>query len=349
MNRKEAIDTIFCNINKNDAVISSTGLISREIFKDHDSERNFYMVGSMGLASSIALGVALNRKDKEVVVIEGDASLLMNLGSLATIGHFQPRNLAHIVLDNRSYASCSEEPSISSTADISEIAKITGYRKVARVSKLDDLAKTLAGINKDSGPIFILAEIELGGDRNLPRPMDLPANAKSFQNFLEQQPENDYRDLNGEIEKSELIEKFRNTLRDISISNITDFSGIGIILYDSNVLLTSTHTDTRSTFPSLDHLSLEDQDCLDFLIYLSQHSSPCHDGFVFFNEKGVLTHIAQYFVPPIVPGIKPNESAGIRFHSAKYGSCINGIIATGVVSRKQLAYYFIEGEQYLVK
>jgi len=82
---------------------------------------------------------------------------------------------------------------------------------------------------------------------------------------------------------------------------------------------------------------------------LSQHRSPFHDGFVFFNEKGVLTHIAQYFVPSIVPGIIPNEGAGIRFHSAKYGSYISGVIATGVVSRKQLAHFFVKGEQYLIK
>jgi len=348
MNRKEAIDTIFHNLNKNDAVISSTGLISREIFKSYDSERNFYMVGSMGLASSIALGITLNRQDKEVIVIEGDASVLMNLGSLATIGHFQPKNLTHIVLDNRAYASCSEEPSVSTTTDLSEIAKVTGYKRIAKVDNSTDLVKMLSGIDKDIGPTFILAEIELGGERNLPRPMELPKNADNFRTFLSQVSESNFEHSNIEVEGTELIEKFKNTLKDISIANIEDFSGIGIILYDSNILLENTHTNTRLSTPSLNHFKLGEQDCLNFLADLSQHRNPFHDGFVFFNEKGVLTHIAQYFVPSIIPGVVPNESAGIRFHSAKYGSFVNGVIATGVVSRKLSAYFFIKGEQNLI-
>lgn len=350
MRRTEALETICNGLNGNEAIVASTGLISRDLFRLKDSSQNFYMTGSLGLASSIALGIALNREDREVIVVEGDASLLMNLGTLATIGHFSPKNLVHIVLDNKSYASCNEEPSVSATTDLSEIARVSGYRRVSRVNRAEDLSSTLVNLSKNAGPIFILAEIELGGERDLPRPMNLPANAKRFKEFLNSKivkdNKNSYKE---EVEKSELIEMFKGVLKDISISNVADFSGIGLVLYDSNILSENSHANTRLTHPNLNKLSIGQQDCLNFLVELSRHSNPYHDGFVFINENGSLTHIAQYFVPSMVPGIKPNEEAGIRFHSAKYGSCLKGVIATGVVSRKQLAFYFVEGEHYLIK
>jgi len=83
--RKEAIEIIMGTIDPGDAVVSTTGLISREIFEKFDSDRNIYVLGSMGLASSIGLGLAVSCPKKRVVVIDGDASLLMNLGSIVTI------------------------------------------------------------------------------------------------------------------------------------------------------------------------------------------------------------------------------------------------------------------------
>ena len=87
MKRKDAIDTIMKSVSRYDGIVSSTGLISRELFEYYDSEQLFYMPGSMGLASSIGLGIAVNKPSKRIVVIDGDASLLMNLGSMATIGY----------------------------------------------------------------------------------------------------------------------------------------------------------------------------------------------------------------------------------------------------------------------
>lgn len=110
MKRQEAISIIMTTVGHQDVVVSTTGLISREIFEKFDSERSVYVPGSMGLVSSIGLGLATAQPEKKVVVIDGDASLLMNLGSIVTIGNKQPINLLHIVLDNGVYASCSEEP-----------------------------------------------------------------------------------------------------------------------------------------------------------------------------------------------------------------------------------------------
>jgi len=182
MKRKDAIDTIMKSVSRYDGIVSSTGLISRELFEYYDSEQLFYMPGSMGLASSIGLGIAVNKPSKRIVVIDGDASLLMNLGSMATIGYVAPKNLLHIVLDNGAYASCSEEPSVSETAKLDEIARIVGYHTVYNVDTEQKLEEAIKSY--DSGPVFVLAKIELGGRRDLARPLELEKIKHRFIKFL---------------------------------------------------------------------------------------------------------------------------------------------------------------------
>ncbi len=185
MKRKEAIKIIIDSLKGKEAVISSTGLISRELFNLNDSPQNFYMVGSMGLASSLGLGVAISKPKKKVVIIDGDASLLMNLGSLATIGHFRPKNLIHIVLDNEAYGSCSGEPSISKTSKLDKLSRLVGYNTIRRVTTLKDLKKIIKeALRRNKGPFFVLTKIKLGGERNLPRPMKLHLIKKRFKKFL---------------------------------------------------------------------------------------------------------------------------------------------------------------------
>lgn len=184
MKRKEAIEVIMTTIDSHDIVVSTTGLISREVFEKFDSERNIYIPGSMGLASSIGLGLAMTQPAKKVVVLDGDASLLMNLGSIVTIGNKQPTNLLHIVLDNGAYASCSEERSMSNTARINTLASNVGYQYVRVVYGQEDLKR--ATIEFRQGPGFILAKIELGGRRDFRRPLELTAIKDRFMLFLKQ-------------------------------------------------------------------------------------------------------------------------------------------------------------------
>jgi len=185
MKRKEIIKLITQILDGEEAIISSTGLMSRELFNMADSARNFYMTGSMGLASSLGLGIAVNKPGRQVVVIEGDASLLMNLGSLGTIGRYEPENLIHIILDNNAYASCAEERSISNAFKLDKVAEIAGYNKVRRVKTEEQLKNTLKDVlDERKGPVFILIEMELGGRRDLPRPMTLDKISDRFQSFL---------------------------------------------------------------------------------------------------------------------------------------------------------------------
>jgi len=182
MRRKEAIKTIIDSTDLESAVVSTTGLISREIFEKFDSERNVYVPGSMGLASSIGLGLAISCPSMRVVVIDGDAGLLMNLGSLATVGRMQPMNLLHIVLDNNAYGSCSEEKSMSDSANLDKLARNVGYQYVEIASSQSELRHAMLTFKR--GPGFILVKIKLGGRRDFSRPLNLADIKNRFMLFV---------------------------------------------------------------------------------------------------------------------------------------------------------------------
>ena len=104
MNRKKAISIIIKKIKKN-IIISANGYNSRDLYATGDKDTNFYMIGSMGLASSIGLGIAIKNPKKRIFVFDGDGNILMNLGSMTTIGTIKPKNLVHVVFDNNSHES----------------------------------------------------------------------------------------------------------------------------------------------------------------------------------------------------------------------------------------------------
>lgn len=161
MKRHEAIETITSALGSRDLVVSSTGMTSRELFTIKDSDSNFYMIGSMGLASAIGLGLALCLPEKRIVVIDGDDSALMGMGAMATIGHHSPVNLIHIVLDNEAYDSTDGQKTAASTARLDEVAAAAGYRVSSRVTAVAELCKALVDAF-ESGPALILAKIEKG-------------------------------------------------------------------------------------------------------------------------------------------------------------------------------------------
>ena len=146
-------------------VVHANGFISRESFNLEDRLGNFYMIGSMGLASSIALGVALNKPERRVVVFDGDGNVLMNMGSLALIGTQQPRNLVHLVFDNEVYGSTGNQPTISSHVALDAVAHASGYVDVRRVEDADQLRAAVQELlapdpSEKNGPSFLLVKIE---------------------------------------------------------------------------------------------------------------------------------------------------------------------------------------------
>ncbi len=130
MKRIDAIKKIMKDV-KDEIVISSTGMISRELYAVKDRPRNFYIQGSMGSALGIGLGIAINSKHK-VIVISGDGAVLMSLGTLALHKRLNPKNLKHYILDNSCHSSTGGQPTCSNVIDFSKIAPNT---KVIKVSK----------------------------------------------------------------------------------------------------------------------------------------------------------------------------------------------------------------------
>ena len=124
MNRKEAMKIICDGIN-DEIIISANGFISRDLFSTLDKDSNFYMIGSMGLASSIGLGIAIKNPRRRIFVFDGDGNILMNLGSLVTIGSIQPRNFIHIIFDNHVHESTGGQPTTSNKIKISNIAPVS--------------------------------------------------------------------------------------------------------------------------------------------------------------------------------------------------------------------------------
>ena len=161
MIRKEAIK-IASEAAADSPIISANGYISRDLFETADKDANFYMIGSMGLSSSIALGVALKNPAKRVYVFDGDGNILMNLGSLTTIGKLRPKNLIHLVFDNQSHESTGGQPSNTRKIDLYKIAKSSDY-KAFKTSSKTGLKKILVKIKNIDGPIMILIQITKGG------------------------------------------------------------------------------------------------------------------------------------------------------------------------------------------
>lgn len=158
MIRREAISLIVEKVGEN-PIVSANGYISRDLFEVHNKSSNFYMIGSMGLASSIGLGLALKNPRKKIFVFDGDGNILMNLGSLVTLGTIRPKNLVHIVFDNQSHESTGGQPTHSKYIDISKLAKAVNYH-IFKTKTKKSLENVLKKIKKMPGPIFILIKIE---------------------------------------------------------------------------------------------------------------------------------------------------------------------------------------------
>lgn len=174
MKRIEAIKAIMARVSRNDVVVSTTGLTSRELYNRFDRPGNFYVLGSMGSASMIGLGVALHYAQGKVFVLDGDGAALMRLQTLASIGHYHPVNLIHIVLDNARYDSTGGQPTISPTVDFAEIAQACSYASSATVARQEDLDDLLSVCMKNPGPHFIHIKLLAGAEGHVGRPALTP-------------------------------------------------------------------------------------------------------------------------------------------------------------------------------
>lgn len=142
-------------------VLANLGGNTYDLFAAGDRPENFYMWGAMGSVSSIGLGLALARPDLRVIVLDGDGSLLMNLGSLATIGTQRPSNLVHVVFDNRMYETTGGQPTHTAKGvNLAAIARGAGLVQVREVSDLPSFVNAAQDALREPGPWFIVATVE---------------------------------------------------------------------------------------------------------------------------------------------------------------------------------------------
>jgi len=188
LSRARALEKLLEEIPGEAAVIATTGKCGRELFTLGDRPQHLYQVGSMGCASSIGLGVAINTAHT-VVVVDGDGAALMKLGSMATIGAHRPRNLVHVLLDNGVHDSTGGQPTVSPSVDFSAVANACGYAEARSCDDLEGFAQALAGAWHGGGPHFIHMRIAPGSMAKLGRPTLAPmAIARRFRDFLADSP-----------------------------------------------------------------------------------------------------------------------------------------------------------------
>lgn len=150
----------------NELVVSANGYISRQLFHCHDRNTNFYMLGSMGLASSIALGVALAQPHRKVIAIDGDGNLLMSLGALTMIGGCRPTNLIHIVIDNEQYETTGGQCSLSAKVDLVQFALAAGYDSSSLSVSAVEFGSSVYNALRRCGTTFMVTKV--GPDTGVP-------------------------------------------------------------------------------------------------------------------------------------------------------------------------------------
>ncbi|MGV3707242.1 MAG: phosphonopyruvate decarboxylase [Gemmatimonas sp.] len=171
--RRAALTAIHGAIRDESIVVATTGKTGREWFEVNDRARNLYLVGSMGCAPSVALGLA-REVPVPVVVLDGDGAALMRLEALASVGAQAPSEFVHIVLDNEAYDSTGAQRTISSKVDFPAMARACGYVSAATANGLEALADAIRRAQQTPGPHFIHSRISLGASADLGRPSVAP-------------------------------------------------------------------------------------------------------------------------------------------------------------------------------
>ena len=191
MKREETLEIILENLEDNTIVVSTTGKTSREIFeirekKGQSHQQDFLTVGSMGHCSSIALGIALSKPEREVVCIDGDGAMLMHLGSLTSIASLKPKNFRHILMNNEVHESVGGQDTAAKNIDLSAIVGAMGPSKMFKAETTAELKTNITDFMTCVGPSFLEVKIRPGSREDLGRPTIKPVNnKKNFMRFLE--------------------------------------------------------------------------------------------------------------------------------------------------------------------
>ena len=165
------------------------GAVAAELQSIGHRPNFFYLQHAMGLASSMGLGIALSRPDRQVIVFDGDGSLLMNLGGLTTLARYRPRNLVHVVFDNESLLSVGGFPTATSTgSDLAGIAAAAGVPRTATVRTLDEFEQAFSEALAARDLTTIVAKVEAVGPAGFVTDLGLLENRFSFARALRKEP-----------------------------------------------------------------------------------------------------------------------------------------------------------------
>ena len=196
LNREEAIQTVAASIGKKDCIVSTTGMISRELFEyrtamNQGHERDFLTVGSMGHASQIALGIALAQPKRRVWCFDGDGATIMHLGSMAITASKKPANYIHVVFNNGAHDSVGGQPTVGLKIDLPSVAKSVGYSDAYSIRTKEELANLLSILNSrvsvHRGPVLIEVKVKRGNRKDLGRPTTTPIeNKQALMQFLKE-------------------------------------------------------------------------------------------------------------------------------------------------------------------
>lgn len=191
LSREEVITFISNSVPSDTLIVSSTGMISRELYEsreasNQDHSKDFLTVGSMGFASQITLGICLGKPNKKVVCLDGDGAALMHLGGMASIGSSNAAGFKHILLNNGVHDSVGGQPTLGFDISFSKIAAACGYKFVTEPAlNLEDIEKGIRDLFTSNGPSFMEIRIRPGARQNLGRPKETPEqNKELFQELL---------------------------------------------------------------------------------------------------------------------------------------------------------------------
>lgn len=190
LTREEAIQTVASSLGAKDVIVSTTGMISRELFEAREAwhqghERDFLTVGSMGHASQIALGIALEKTDRRVWCFDGDGATIMHMGSMAIVASKSPSNYVHVIFNNGAHDSVGGQPTVGLRIDIPAIAKAVGYRAAYSVDTAEGLADALKTLSEAEGPVLLEVKVKKGNRKDLGRPTTTPVqNKEALISFL---------------------------------------------------------------------------------------------------------------------------------------------------------------------
>ena len=191
LSREEAIQTVAAALGEKDCIVSTTGMISRELFEyraamNQGHERDFLTVGSMGHASQIALGIALAQPERRVWCFDGDGAAIMHMGSMAIVANKAPKNYVHVVFNNGAHDSVGGQPTVGLKIDLTAIAKAVDYKAAYTVDNKEGLNAILCEAKNHEGPVLIEVKVKKGNRKDLGRPTTTPIqNKEALMQFLQ--------------------------------------------------------------------------------------------------------------------------------------------------------------------